>query len=159
MKRKEPLTKINLPALKPEEIRSYSTKDFDAIGLHVLDYGNHALLRANTDEQEQKLWQYLDVDSIRTSLEQQAREVIRNAHRSNSFTASCYPVGEIEGGQLVVIALRLSIYADGSERKTWRAFLATERGLDEIQKSMTEDIEATAQKWNDLTNELGGGTN
>ena len=58
-----------------------------------------------------------------------------------------------------MIALRLSIYADGSERKVWRAFLANEQGLDEIQKSMTEDIEATAQKWNDLTNELGGGTN
>jgi hypothetical protein len=159
MKRKEPLTEINLPALKPEEIRSYSTKDFDAIGLHVLDYGNHALLRADTEEQEQKLWKYLDVDPIRTRIEQQAREAIGKVHRPNRFTASAYPVGEIEGGDFVVIALRLSIYVDGSERKIWRAFLANESGLQEIQKSMTEDIEATAQKWNDLTNELGGGTN
>ena len=97
MKRKEPLTEINLPALKPEDVRSYSTKDFYAIGLHVLDYGNYALLRADTEEQEQKLWEYLDVDPIRTSLEQQAREAIRKSNRPNNFTASAYPVGEIEG--------------------------------------------------------------
>jgi hypothetical protein len=48
-------------------------------------------------------------------LEDQAREAIRKAHRPNSFSAAAYPVGAIENGQFVVIGLRFSIYADGSE--------------------------------------------
>lgn len=92
-------------------------------------------------------------------MENQARDLIRKSSQPNNFTAAAYPVGEIETGPMVVIALRFSMYADGSERRIWRVFFATEESLEEIRKTMTENIEATAQKMNDLTERLGGGVN
>jgi hypothetical protein len=163
MKRKKlpapPVTSTELPGLDLEKVRSYQVTRFDEIGLQCVDYGQYCLLHPATSEVSRQLWQYLDVEDIRSWLEDQARESIRKAHRSNSFSAAAYPVGAIENGQFVVIGLRFSIYADGSERKTWRTFLAIEEGLDQIRKDMTQDIGDTAQKMNDITEQSGGGTN
>lgn len=166
MKRKKlpppPLGLVSLPGLNPEEVRLYESAKFDEIGLRCIDYGSYCLMRPESKEAFERLWLYLDVREILIWLQEQAREAIRKGQqqgRPNNFSGSAYPIGVVETGNWVVISLRLSIYSDGTERKRWRVFLATDEGLEQIQKQLTEDIEATAQKMNDLTEESGGGVN
>ena len=156
---KEPLTELDFPALEPERRRSYSIKELDRLDVRAIDYGNYCLLHPESEKGYEELWKYLDVEDIRDWLKQQARESIKKQNRPNNFCAGGYTVGTIDEEFYAFIGLRFSIYADGTEREVWRAFMSADEGVDEIQKSMTEDIEATAEKMNKLTNELGGGSN
>jgi hypothetical protein len=156
---KPPLTNLELPPLEPEKRHSYSSSDLDELDLRVIDYGSYCLMHPESEKGSEELWKYLDVEDIRAGLELKARELIKKQNRPNNFTATIYTVGTIDTEFWAVIGLRFSIYADGSERKVWRAFMAAEEGLEEIMRVMSEDIEATAERMNDLTEKLGGGTN
>jgi hypothetical protein len=161
MKRKKlpkPVTNVPLPPLT--EMRVYQAAVFDKMRLHLDDRGSYCLLVPIDNEAWEELWRYVGDTEVLKWMEATTREAIRKAPQPNMFSATLRPVGVLDGtDKAVVISLRIKLWANGTEEKIWRVWLATEEGIKELNQAFVSTIQKTAQAVDDSVEESGGGVN